>query len=63
MLFVTGAAFVLSGLFYFASRGEFGSTLRPLCQYGSMFCVHPEWMFYAACVLLVWSLFLKVDRL
>ncbi len=63
MFFITGLLFVLSGLFYAAGRGELGSSLRPLCQYGDTFCVHPEWLLYAAGICLVWTLFLKVDRL
>ncbi len=63
MLFITGLLFVLSGLFYAAGRGELGSSLRPLCQYGETFCIHPEWLLYAGGILLVWTLFLKVDRL
>ncbi len=63
MFFITGLLFVLSGLFYAAGRGELGSALRPLCQYDGTFCVHPEWVLYAALICLVWTLFLKVDRL
>ncbi len=63
MFFVSVVLFILTGLFYAASRGEFGSELRPLCEYGGTFCVHPEWMLYAAGICLVWALFLKVDRL
>ncbi len=63
MFFVSVALFILAGMFYAASRGEFSGQLRPLCQYGDMFCVHPEWMAYAAAICLVWALFLKVDRI
>ncbi len=63
MFFVSVALFILTGLFYAASRAEFGGQLRPLCEYGDMFCTHPEWMLYIAGICLVWALFLKVDRL
>jgi membrane protease YdiL (CAAX protease family) len=63
MFFITGLLFVLSGLFYAAGHGELGLSLRPLCQYGDTFCVHPEWLLYAGVICLVWTLFLNVDRL
>ncbi len=63
MFFVSVVLFILAGLFYAASRGEFNGQLRPLCQFGDVFCTHPEWMLYIAAICLVWALFLKVDRL
>ena len=63
MLMIATGIIASSGLFYFASSREAPGWTRPICQYGDTFCQHPQWLFYAGALTLIWALFLKVDRI
>jgi hypothetical protein len=60
MVFVTVFMALATAAFY--SAGNFGVG-ADLCYYGATFCVHPHWLGIPTLLLVIWTLFLKVDRI
>jgi hypothetical protein len=47
----------------FYGAGSYGIGADQLCYYGATFCVHPDWLAIATLLLVIWTLFLRVDRI
>jgi hypothetical protein len=60
MLILAGVLAVLSGLFYAAGNHEIGSLGVTMCQYGSVFCDRPHYMFVGAILAGLWGTFVSV---
>jgi hypothetical protein len=61
MVFVTFMMALATAAFYGA--GSYGIGADQLCYYGATFCVHPDWLAIATLLLVIWTLFLRVDRI
>jgi hypothetical protein len=61
MVFVTLLMAVATAAFY--SAGNYGIGGDQLCRYGEIFCVHPSWLGIPTLLLVIWTLFLRVDRI
>jgi hypothetical protein len=61
MVFVTLMMALATAAFYGA--GSYGIGADQLCYYGETFCVHPDWLAIATLLLVIWTLFLRVDRI
>jgi hypothetical protein len=60
MYFVTGVLAVMSGLFYAAGNNEIGSVGVTVCQYGSVFCDSPHYVFVGAVLAGLWATFVSI---
>jgi hypothetical protein len=47
----------------FYGAGNYGIGADQLCYYGATFCVHPHWLAIATMMSVIWTLFLRVDRI
>ena len=61
MVIVTFIMALATAAFYGA--GNYGIGADKLCYYGATFCVHPHWLGIATLLLVIWTLFLRVDRI
>jgi len=61
MVFVTFMMTLATAAFYCA--GNYGVGADQLCRYGEAFCVHPHWLGIPTLLLVIWTLFLRVDRI
>lgn len=61
MVFVTFIMALATAAFYGARN--YGVGADQLCYYGPTFCSHPDWLGIATLLLVIWTLFLRVDRI
>jgi len=61
MAYVTAFLALATAAFY--SAGNYGIGADQLCRYGEALCVNPSWLGIPTILMLIWTLFLKVDRI
>ena len=62
MIIVTLLLAVAAGVFFGAGYGHLPWSSQ-ICSYGGVLCQQPSWVGVPAVLSLIWTLFLRVDRL